>query len=147
MQVDSNPPPLNLLTNTQQFSQTGLFKWLSCVASTYLYGAFDIRATIECGFTLKTRTWRDKNIQSDRPWFLIFFLYFTENWMKLSQYTFSTIALGKKYKCFSYWTSNKRSLLWLVYPSFITMVAFCSVSVTCPPVKDLVLLKNSSKQI
>ena len=138
MQLDLNPPPLSSLTNTQQFSQTGLFKWLSCVVSTYLYGAFDIRATIECGFTLKTRTWRDKNIHSDRPWFLIFFLYFTENWMKLSQCNFSTIALGQEFKCFSYWTRNKEASF--VYPSFIIMLAFCSVSLIWPPVNDLILL-------
>ena len=34
------PQPLSSQTNTQPFSQTGL-EWLSCVASTYLYGAFN----------------------------------------------------------------------------------------------------------
>ena len=43
LQLDSNPP-LILQTKIQPFSQTGymhFFKWLSCVVSTYLYGAFD----------------------------------------------------------------------------------------------------------
>ena len=60
--------------------------------------------------------------------FLIFFLHFTENRMKLSQYSFSTVALGRESKCFPYWTRNKKRILWLLYPSFILMVAFCSVS-------------------
>ena len=66
--------------------------------------------------------------------------------MKLSQWNFSTIASGEEYKCFPYWTRNKRNLLWLVYSSFIIIVAFCSVSLTCPPVNGFILLKHSSKQ-
>ena len=78
-----------------------------------------------------------------------FFLYFTANWMKLSlcAYNLSTMALGQEYKCFLYWTRNKRSLVWLVYPSFIIVVALCSVSLTRDPVNDSILLKNLSKQI
>ena len=48
---------------------------------------------------------------------------------------------------FMSWTAPTVLYLWLVYPSFMILVAFCSVSLTCPPVTDLFLLKNSSKQI
>ena len=51
--------------------------------------------------------------------------------MKLSLCNFSTIALGQEYKCFFYWTRNKRSLL--LFSFFTIVVAFCSVSLKCPP--------------
>ena len=34
------------------------------------------------------------------PWFLTFFLYFTGNWMKLSQCNLSVLALGQKASVF-----------------------------------------------
>ena len=34
-----------------------------------------------------------------------------------------------------------------MYPSFIIVVGFCFASLTCPPVNDLILLKNYTKQI
>ena len=61
--------------------------------------------------------------------------------MKLSLCNLSTIALGQECKYFLYWTRYKRNLLWLVHSSFITVVTFCPVSQTCPPVNDLILLK------
>ena len=45
-----------------------LVKWLSCVVSTYLYGAFDCMF-LSCHYRVwihsETRTWHDKNIQSN----------------------------------------------------------------------------------
>ena len=54
LQRDSSSQSLSSLTNTQLFSQTG--QLLSCIVSTYMYGAFDcmlLSSTIEYGFTLK----------------------------------------------------------------------------------------------
>ena len=45
-----------------------------------------------------------------------------------------SVALGQEYKGFLYWTRNKRNLLWLVSPSLIIVVVFCSVSLTYPSV-------------
>ena len=53
---------------------------------------------------------------------------------------------GQEYRFFPYWTRNKRSLFWFIFPSFIIMLAFCSFWLTCPHVNDLILLKNSSKK-
>ena len=39
LQLDSNPPPINLQTKTQPFSQTG--QVFCCVVGTCLYGAFE----------------------------------------------------------------------------------------------------------
>ena len=77
----------------------------------------------------------------------VLFSFFISLKTGIAERNFSTIALGKEYKCSLYWTRNKRTLPWLVYPSFIIMVAFCFVSLTCPLVNELILLKNSSKKI
>ena len=53
--------------------------------------------------------------------------------------------MGQECKCFLFWTSNKRSLPWLVHSSFIIQVAFCSVSLTYPPVNGLVFTKKFLK--
>ena len=52
-------------------------------------------------------------------------------------------SFGSRIKVLSsYWTRNKRNLLWFVYPSYIIEVAFCLVSLTCPPVNEF---KNEFK--
>ena len=80
-------------------------------------------------------------LKLDLDFQLLFFISLQTEW------NLSTIVLGQEKKRFLYWTRNKRSLHWHVHPSFIIVVAFCSVSLTCPPVNELILLKNSSKQI
>ena len=46
-----------------------LAKWLSCVVSTYLYGAFErCICTVHLWIHSETRTWHDKNIQSNAPY-------------------------------------------------------------------------------
>ena len=47
LQLDSNPQPLSLKTNTQLFTQTSDFT--PALNKVFL----DIQATIKCGFTLK----------------------------------------------------------------------------------------------